>query len=48
MIYFTFGLAIGGFVGSTFILVLVLQAIKEGEKHEQRRFQNNDDSAIKK
>lgn len=45
MIYFIFGLMIGGFVGSTFILIL--QAIKEGEKHEQRRFQNNDDSIIK-
>lgn len=45
MLYFIFGLAIGGFVGSTFILVL--QAIKEGEKDEQRRFQRNDDRAFK-
>lgn len=45
MLYFIFGLTIGGFIGSIFILIL--QAIKEGEKNEQRRFQNNDDSAIK-
>ena len=45
MLYFIFGLAIGGFVGST--IILILQAIKEGEKHEQRRFQRNDDSVIK-
>ena len=45
MLYFIFGLMIGGFIGSIFILIL--QAIKEGEKDEQRRFQNNDDSAIK-
>lgn len=45
MIYFIFGLATGGFVGSIFILIL--QVINEGEKDEQRRFQNNDDSIIK-